>query len=283
MVESGQLMEVMRRSEEYLRRHGIDNARRESEWLFCAVLQLQRLDLYTRYDMLLDAAEMDALRQAVMRRGRREPLAYIIGDQPFADFTVQVTPAVLVPRPESEDLVDLVVGTVAGRSLRMIDVGTGSGVLAIALARRCPESQITAVDMSAEALAVAQANGQRWGVKVCWGQSDLLTDAAGPWDVIVANLPYIGTAEMERCDPELSYEPALALWSGDDGLSAITALIAQLPEHLAADGICWLEHGDRQAEAVAKLAAAHDFQTETYPDRFAQQRFTRIYRRVQDV
>lgn len=271
-------MDVLRRSEDYLRRHGIDNARRESEWIFCAQLDLQRLDLYTRFDMLLDASEMDALRQAVIRRGRREPLAYIIGDQPFADFSVRVTPAVLVPRPESEDLVDLVVAQVGARALRIVDVGTGSGVLAIALARRCRESSITAVDISAEALAVAQANGRELAADVTWQESDLLAHAPGPWDVVVANLPYIGRSEADRCDPELAFEPEIALWSGDDGLPCMAALIAQLPQQLSADGCCWLEHGDRQAAAIASLASAQGLQAEVYADRHQAQRFSCLRR-----
>lgn len=281
-MDAPTLLNLLRRSSDYLVQRGIENGRREAEWLFCQVLQLTRLDLYTRFDMLIDEADIVSLRQLVQRRGRREPLAYLLGTQPFADLQLAVGPGVLVPRPETEDLVDLVVSDLQDMGergiapLRVIDVGTGSGAIALALKQRNPSWQVEGVDLSAEALAQAAANAVSCQLDVSFSASDLLDAAPGPWHAIVANLPYIGEDERDRCDPELAYEPALALFSGADGLDHIRRLVAQLPSQLAGGAVCWLEHGDRQGSAVSALCQGHDLAYAGHSDRFGRLRFARI-------
>ncbi|GDY12931.1 release factor glutamine methyltransferase [Planctomycetota bacterium] len=274
------LLDLVQRSAVWLAERGITppaQARREAEWIFAEALGLTRLDLYTRFDQPLDPGEVQRLRALVARRGRREPLAYIIGNQPFRRLTVHVGPSVLVPRPETEDLVthalvDLPQGG------RVVDIGTGSGAIALAIASERPDAIVTACDISAEALATAQANAKRLSLQVDFHQGDLGKGLPGGWDLIVANLPYIAESERSECDPELGFEPALALFAGADGLDLIRPLIADLPRLLAPQGVAWLEHGFRQGPAVRELAAAAGLVATTTRDHGDRDRCCRITR-----
>ena len=149
------LRDLLAKSGAWLATKGLTNGRREAEWIFAESLGLSRLDLYTRWDMPLEPTEVTKLRERVARRGRREPLAYIIGTQPFADLTLTVGPGVLVPRPETEELVPLVLAD-APFGTRLLDVGTGSGAIALACAKARPDLRVEATDVSAAALAIAQ-------------------------------------------------------------------------------------------------------------------------------
>ena len=269
------LMALLQTSATWLTGKGISNARRECDWLFQAATGLSRLELYTHFDMPLDPAQVDRLRDLVRRRGKREPLAYLIGTQPFADLELTVTPAVLVPRPETEELIPLAAADLP-QGGRAVDIGTGSGAIALALAKARPDARIEATDVSPEALAVAQGNAERLGLTtVTFHQGDLGSRLSGPYDLIVANLPYIAEDERGLCDPELAHEPALALFSGRDGLDAIRRLVADAPRLLAPTGVLWLEHGFRQASAISALLSAVGLTTRTTQDSAALDRFTR--------
>lgn len=278
-MEPSTLMDLVRRSADYLTQRGIRNGRREAEWIFCHFLAMERLDLFTRFDMLLDNDEVDRLRTAIQRRGRREPLAYILGNQPFCGLDLQVSPAVLVPRPETEELVALALadGDAMAAAPTVLDVGTGSGAIALAIASARPIWAVSAVDASADALHIARANAQRLNLRVHFEYSDLVLQAPGPWDLICANLPYVGEDERERCDPEISHEPAMALFSGGDGLHAIRRLIDALPAALTPAGVCWLEHGDRQGAAIADLCQAKGLSSRLKRDQQDRERFTRVW------
>jgi release factor glutamine methyltransferase len=265
------LLDLVKRSTAYLAERGIANARREAEWIFAGALGLSRIELYTRFDMPLDDAEVARLRGLVTRRGRREPLAYVLGDQDFRGLRLAVTPAVLVPRPETEELIDLIV---AQAPARIVDIGTGSGAIALALKHALPAAQVEASDISAEALAVARGNAQRLGLAVAFHQGDLARHLSGPYDAIVANLPYIADDERSLCDPELAFEPALALYPGGDGLGPIRALIADASRLLAPGGRLWLEHGFRQADAIRTAAEAAGLSARCHPDGAGHPRFT---------
>ena len=284
MDDAPTLMNLLRRSTDYLAQRGIENARREAEWLFVDRLSISRMDLYTRFDMLLDPGEVDALRQVVIRRGRREPLAYILGTQPFCGLELAVDERVLVPRIETEQLVELALNELKalGGTPRVIDVGTGSGAIALGIARAAQVEDVScelwAVDASGEALTVAKANAVANDIDCRFAESDLLNSAPGPWDLVVTNLPYIGEEECHRCDPELDHEPALALYSGSDGLDHYRRLVTQLPEQLAPDGCAWCEHGDLQAEAMAEIVATAGLRSRYTADFNDKERFTRIWR-----
>lgn len=191
------------------------------------------------------------------RRADGEPVAYLLGERGFHGLTLAVSAAVLDPRPDTETLVDWALEVLAGlpAGARVLDLGTGSGAIALAIQHARPDAQVSAVDLSEAALAVARSNGERLGLPVRWLQGAWLAPVAGAtFEVIVSNPPYIAEG-----DPHLSalkHEPALALTSGPDGLDAIRHLIAQVPAHLAPGGWLLLEHGHDQAGAVAGLFQA---------------------------
>ena len=268
------LRDLLAKSGAWLATKGLTNGRREAEWIFAESLGLSRLDLYTRWDMPLEPAEVTKLRERVARRGRREPLAYIIGTQPFADLTLTVGPGVLVPRPETEELSPLVLAD-APFGARLLDVGTGSGAIALACAKARPDLRVEATDVSAAALAIAQGNATRLGLGVTFHQGDLTRHLTGPYGVVVANLPYIAEDERGVCDPELAFEPAEALFAGVDGLDLIRPLLADL-RRMAPSGVAWLEHGWRQGAAIAALATTQGLTTRLVQDGAGQDRFTRV-------
>ncbi len=251
-----QLLDLVKRSAAYLAERGIGNARREAEWIFAEALGLSRIELYTRFDMPLDDAEVERLRALVMRRGRREPLAYVLGTQDFMGLRLMVGPGVLVPRPETEELVEAVVKELPIGPARVLDVGTGSGAIALALKRARPDCEVEGVDRSEAALAFARRNAEALGLSVAFVHGHLGQGRSG-YQVVVANLPYIAEAERAECDPELAFEPAEALFAGADGLALIRELVADARRLLVPGGTLWLEHGWRQGPAIAALCRGH--------------------------
>ena len=270
------LMPLVQKSGQYLQSHGIANGRREAEWIFAEALGLSRLELYTRFDMPLSEEDVARLRSLVMRRGKREPLAYILGNQPFCLLKLRVGPGVLVPRPETEELIDLVLKALPAGPQRVLDIGTGSGAIALALKQARPELVVQAVDISEEALAFARANADALGLAVEFRQADLGSGATPPYAAVVANLPYIGESERADCDPELTHEPSGALFAGDDGLREISRLLTDTVRLLAPAGHLWLEHGWKQGPAISALAAGHGLACTIHPDIAGHDRFADI-------
>jgi release factor glutamine methyltransferase len=208
------------------------------------------------------AAAVEQLETLVARREGREPVAYITGTREFWSRDFLVTPAVLIPRPETELIVEHALGRLAERSRawRLADVGTGSGCLAVTLAAELPRAQVLATDVSLDALHVARDNAARHGVadRVTFAQASLLTHHPGPFDLIVANLPYVPRALTLNLMPDVArYEPVAALYGrGEDGLGEIRDLLAQAGARLAAGGVLLLEFGFGQVTAVADAVAA---------------------------
>lgn len=226
-----------------------------AQLLLGAVLGLDRTQVLTQPERPLSAAEQAAFERLVARAAAGEPLAYLLGRREFYGLSFEVTPYVLVPRPETELLVDL------ARALnpkRVLDVGTGSGCIAVALAVNVPDAAITALDLSPEALAVAQGNAETHGVsdRITFRHSDLLAalePAAPVFDLLCANLPYIDTTELHTL-PVAAHEPALALDGGPGGLVLVARLLAQAGPHLAPGAALLLEIGATQGPAAAALA-----------------------------
>jgi len=228
--------------------------------LLAQVLGLTRTQVLTQPERVLSAAEQAAFASVVARAAAGEPLAYLLGRREFYGLTFEVNPHVLVPRPETELLVDL---ARARHPRRALDVGTGSGCIAVALAVHVPQVEITALDVSPEALALARRNAATHGVaeRVHFVQSDLLAalaavaNPAPPFDLLCANLPYIDTTEL-RALPVSTHEPALALDGGPGGLVLIERLLAQAPPYLKPGAALLLEIGATQDAAALALARA---------------------------
>ncbi len=182
-----------------------------------------------------------------------QPLAYLTGEKEFFGLSLHVDPRVLVPRPDTETLVDWALDLALPAQARVIDLGTGSGAMALALKHARPQWQVTGLDVSPGALAVARANAERLGLSVHWLEGHWLTGIDGPFDLIVSNPPYIAEGDLHL--QALNHEPALALTSGPEGLDALTLLIGQAPARLAAGGWLLLEHGHDQAPTVRERLA----------------------------
>ncbi|MDO8278075.1 MAG: peptide chain release factor N(5)-glutamine methyltransferase [Burkholderiaceae bacterium] len=204
-------------------------------------------------------APMQAFVQLCRRRADGEPLAYLVGIKEFFGLSLHVDPRVLVPRPDTETLVEWALQTLAGLAPapRVLDLGTGSGAIALAIQHARPDARVTAIDASAQALAVAQANAQRLGLPVAFRHGSWLQGQNEIWDLIVSNPPYV--AEGDPHLAALTHEPRTALVATGLGLDDLRSIIEQAPPHLAPGGRLLLEHGHDQAGAVRALLAAHGF------------------------
>jgi release factor glutamine methyltransferase len=248
-------------SADYLAGKGIERARLDGEHILAHALGLRRLDLYLQYDRPLTPEELDKYRPLLKRRAGREPLQYILGSQPFRELDLEVDRRVLIPRPETEVLVGVVLEWAAGRAewtLEALDVGTGSGAIALSLAREGAFHRVVATDSSAEALEVAARNRATAGlddrVALREGPDYLALAADERFDVIVSNPPYVSEPEREGLEPEvLDWEPGIALFAGSDGLDVVRRLVAGAPARLRGGGLFALEIGAGQAGAVAGL------------------------------
>lgn len=209
----------------------------------------------------VDAVQLAAIEGLVARRAAGEPVAYILGEREFYGRPFRVTPDTLIPRPETEHLVEAALARLPGElPLRVLDIGTGSGCIAITLKRERPAWQVTAVDLSPAALAVARANAGQLGAEVEFVASDLFSALGGRrFDLIVSNPPYVAEDDAHLGQGDVRFEPRSALAAGPDGLDAVRAIVKSAPTHLEAAGWLMLEHGWDQGEAVASLLQAAGF------------------------
>lgn len=223
-------------------------------------LQLSRVQLITQSQRALSTDECALACALFQRRLDGEPIAYIVGEREFYGLMLYTTPDVLIPRPETELLVDLALERAADNA-RVLDLGTGSGAIAIALAYSLPDAEVSAVDASAAALDVARRNATRHGVNVNFLQSDWYDTLAGQqFDIIVSNPPYIVAGDPHLAQGDLRFEPLGALTDYADGLSALRRIVEGAPRHLATGGWLLMEHGYDQAQAVRDLLARQGFQ-----------------------
>jgi release factor glutamine methyltransferase len=264
-----QLGEVLRLSAGYLSEHGSPTPRLDAELLIGHALGLPRIELYTNFDRPLDERELAACRALLERRGRREPVAYIIGRWGFHGLDLTVDGRVLVPRPETEVLVERCLALLDGRDApRVADVGTGSGAIALAIKAARPDAAVTAADVSPDALAVARANAEALGLGIELVEADLLAGVDGRFALVASNPPYIGEAEVAGLEPEVAeYEPRLATVAGPAGTEVLERLAAAASGALEPGGWLVVECGAGQAEAVrGMLAAAGAVETFAEPD-----------------
>jgi release factor glutamine methyltransferase len=237
----------------YLQSHGSPTARLDAELLLGKAVGLRRLQLYLEHDRPLTPYEVSVFRELLRRRGAGEPVAYILGSWEFRGIELAVDRRVLVPRPETESLVELALGFLPQRG-RFLDVGTGSGAIALAVARERREAMVVATDISSEALEVARENIARAGLEIEVVETDLLDGLTGRYHVIAANLPYVADDDP-RLEPGVrDFEPHVALFAGADGLDVVRRLIATARPRLVSGGWLALEVGEGQAPVVATLA-----------------------------
>jgi release factor glutamine methyltransferase len=239
---------------------GCETPRLDAEVLLAHVLGVDRARLLSDRDLTVAGPAVRAFQDAVRRRAfEREPVAYITGRRGFRALELEVDRRALIPRPETELLVE--VGLTLPVGARVLDVGTGSGALALALAQERADLAVSASDADADALALARANGERLGLAVRWLRADLLTGIEGDFDAVLSNPPYVAESERAALAPEIvRHEPAHALFAGADGLDAIHALLAQLAApRWRAVRVVALEVGAGQAGAVGELMRSADF------------------------
>jgi release factor glutamine methyltransferase len=246
--------------------HLRDTATRDAELLLLHILQIPRVTLLAHPNRELNASQRTAYETNIARRLRHEPVQYITGQQEFYGLTLKVTPAVLIPRPETEHLIEAVLQRLpANEPLKIADIGTGSGAIAVALAAHLPQAAITALDISPDALAVAATNAREHDLsdRIRFLQSDLLSaldHEAGTFDAIVSNPPYVAETDRFTLHPQVrDYEPAAALFAGETGLDIYRRLIPQAYSALKPNGLLALEIGhDQQAAITALLQAWHN-------------------------
>ena len=260
-------LELTRLAAEHLAGKGVPDAGLDAEYLLAHVLDMKRLELYLQFERPLEPPEVAAYREALRRRAAREPLQYITGEVEFRELTLGVDPRVLIPRPETELLVGEVLAWVRDRNrtdAAALDLGTGSGAIALSLLAEGPFASVLATDISEDALAAAGENAERAGLV------DRLVLRAGPlyapvgegeeFDVIVTNPPYVADRERDTLMPEVrDHEPAEALFAGGDGLSVLRSIIDGAPDRLKGGGLLATEIGAEQADAVAGLLRERGF------------------------
>lgn len=263
---------ILAKTMPYLAAKGIPNPRLEADLMLAAVLDLARVKLYSQWDRPLEPGEVQRYRELIVKRVQGWPMAYLTGKKSFLSWDFTVNPAVLIPRPETELLVEAVYDRLKDHpEICGVDIGTGSGVIAISLAKLLPDSTWQAVDISAAALEVARDNATNLGIShhVSFSQGDLLElglPVNSHWDAIVSNPPYIPRDQIGTLQREVCQEPVLALDGGTDGLDIYRRLLPQAARALTPGGLLAVEHGFEQKEALLELFQTHGLECEALRD-----------------
>jgi release factor glutamine methyltransferase len=252
------VLELIQNTTAFLQRKGVESPRLSIEYLLAEALGKRRLDLYLDYDQRLPEQILEPLRDKVRRRSEGEPLQHLLGSWEFYGRRFKTDRRALIPRPETERLAELMLKQIpveTSSGARLADIGTGSGVLAITLALERPGLEVVATDIAADTLALARENGLAHGIdgRIKWLQTDLLSGVDTDFDFLVANLPYIPTAEMATLPREVRHDPPMALDGGVDGLDVIRRFIEEAPSHLKPGAGVLLEIGISQASGVADI------------------------------
>ena len=255
------VLEVLQATTAYLKKRNVENPRLNAEHLMAHALRRKRIELYLDFERALTETELAPLRGLVKRRSEGEPLQHLLGTVEFCGLTFLCDKRALVPRPETEQLVELLETRIENRELRIVDVGTGSGVIALSLAAKMPEAQVLGVDVSEDALALAQENADRLNLseRVQFLKGRLLENIEGAFDLIVANLPYVSIQDRHTLSLEVLHDPEVALFAGAQGDELVSELIDQAPFRLRPGGLLALEIGLGQSEALLSALAEKNY------------------------
>jgi release factor glutamine methyltransferase len=255
------VLEVLQATTAYFKKHDLESPRLNAEHLLAHVLGRKRIELYLEFERELAEAELAPLRELVKRRAQGEPLQHLLGTVEFCGLTFLCDKRAMIPRPETEQLVEVLKSEIRNPKSEIMDVGTGSGVIALCLAAEFPGAQILAVDISNDALALAQENAARLNLaeRVRFLKSNLLENVEGVFDVIVANLPYVSTQERHTLSREVLHDPEVAVFASTRGDELVRELIAQAPSRLRPGGMLALEIGMGQSEALFSALAEKNY------------------------
>ncbi|MDR2429999.1 MAG: peptide chain release factor N(5)-glutamine methyltransferase [Puniceicoccales bacterium] len=262
------LIDVLRKTAVFFAAKGLEKPRLQAELLVAGALRCRRLDLYLQFERPLDEATLDLLRGWVRRRAAREPVQYIVGEVAFRELVLKCDARALIPRPETEELVGFVLEalprTVEGGGGRVVDLGTGTGAIALSLARERADVCVVATDVSADTLALARENARRCGLgdeRVSFAHGDWLEAVRGDaFDAVVSNPPYLTEEEWDTAEPEVArHEPRLALVAGDGGLAHLKTILGRARGRLRAGGFVALEMGVAHSGALAAHAVASGY------------------------
>ncbi len=255
------VLQVLQATTAYFKKHSVESPRLNAEHLLAYVLDRKRIDLYLEFERVLTDSELAPLRALVKRRGEGEPLQHLLGTVEFCGHVFLCDKRAMVPRPETEQLVEFLKSEFRIPKSEILDVGTGSGAIALSMAMEFPEAEIVAVDISDDALALARENATRLKLthRVRFLKSNLLEHAEGTFDLIVANLPYISTQDRQTLSREVLHDPAVALFASARGDELLRELIAQAPSRLRLGGMLALEIGIGQSDALFSALAEKNY------------------------
>jgi len=265
------VLEVLQATTAYFKKHNVENPRLNAEHLLAHLLGRKRIELYLEFERGLTESELSAMRELVKRRGEGEPLQHLLGTVEFCGHVFLCDKRAMVPRPETEELVELLKSEIrnvpayakatASGQTKILDVGTGSGAIALSFAAEFPEAQIVALDISNDALALAQENAARLSLaaRVRFLKSNLLENVEGTFDLVVANLPYVSTQARDTLSREVLHDPGVAVFAGARGDELVRDLIAQAPMRLRPGGMLALEIGIGQSEALLSALAEKNY------------------------
>lgn len=255
-IKTWRIIDIINWSKEYLAKHNIDSPRLTIELMLVSVLSIDRVKLYTDYDKPLSNEELTTIREMLKQRIKRVPLQYILGQVQFLDNTFIVNKDVLIPRPETEELVSLVINeNDCNKKYKILDIGTGSGCIALSLAKKFQYSEVTAIDNSTSALKIAKQNSLDLNVEnIKFIYTDILeSEPQLKYDIIISNPPYVSSNELEEIEPELTYEPRTALTDNSDGLEFYRRFVTIFKNILSIEGQFYLELNSSLAEEVKSL------------------------------
>ncbi len=261
------VLDVLRGAAEFLEKKQIESPRLNAEHLLAHVLGKKRLELYLEFDRPLDESERAPMRELTRARGEGRPLQHLLGTTDFLGYEFLCDARALIPRPETEQLVEFVLARLPDEELRILDVGTGSGIIAISMALERPKYQVTGVDLFPEALGLAAANAAKLSANIDFRASDLIPAGTTPFHAILANLPYIPSDEIPGLSREVQKDPFTALDGGEDGTTIIRRLIETAPTALPPGGLIALEIGTGQHQGLIECLEHHNYRDiEALPD-----------------